>query len=369
MLTAVMAAGWACSGGSTPQAASGSAAPPAAAAAAAPSAEGPAPARHHFVPHGAGKMYPRDLVSTELKLSGEITDGRYNFIDEIWKPGFVVRPHFHVEHSELFYLLVGQVEWTVGGETHTLGAGDAVFIPPDTVHAVKVVGDTDVRTLMIYEPGDYEEHLDEEQQYTPAQRKEPDVLNRIRANFDFNLASPEVLAAVRPAAPLSPGTRHPSPSVRLVATAPQTARPRFAFKGKGEIFAPDRESSEVKLSAADTDGRFSFLDELWRPGMAVPPHFHKRHAETFFVISGQVEWTVGGETRTLGAGDLVYIPPDTVHTVKVVGDRDVQSLMLYEPGGYEYHSRREAAYTPAEQQQPEVRQTLRRLNDFNPVTP
>jgi hypothetical protein len=55
--------------------------------------------------------------------------------------------------------------------------------------------------------------------------------------------------------------------------------------------------------------------------------------------------------------------------VKVVGDRDVQSLMLYEPGGYEYHSRREAAYTPAEQQQPEVRQTLRRLNDFNPVTP
>lgn len=78
-----------------------------------------------------------------------MTDGRCDFIDEIWKPGFAVRPHFHVVHSELFYLLAGQVEWTVSGETHTLAAGDAVFIPPDAVRQVHVVGTTDVRTLWI----------------------------------------------------------------------------------------------------------------------------------------------------------------------------------------------------------------------------
>jgi len=328
-----------------------------------------APARHHFVKHGSGKVYPRDLVQSELKLSGDMTDGRYNFIDEIWKPGFVVRPHFHVEHSEIFFLLAGQVEWTVNGETHALGEGDAVFIPPDTVHAVKVMGNTDVRTLMIYEPGDYEEHLDEEQQYTPAQRKQQDVIDRMRANFDFNLAGPDVLAAIRPAAAVPAAARHPAPSVRSVAATPQPNRPRFAFKGKGEIFTPELETSEVKLSAADTDGRFSLLDETWRPGMAVPPHFHRRHAETFFVISGQVEWTVGGETRVMGPGDLVYIPPDTVHTVKVVGNVPQRSLMLYEPGGYEYHSRREAGYTREQQNTPEVRSRLRLLNDFNPVTP
>lgn len=329
----------------------------------------PEPARHHFVPRGAGRMYPRDLVSSELKLSGAMTDGRYNYIDEVWNPGFVVRPHFHVEHSELFYLLDGQVEWTVGGETRVLGAGDLVYIPPDTVHAVKVVGERDVRTLMIYEPGDYEEHLDEEQQYTPAQRKQPDVIARLRSNFDFNLASPEVVAAVRPPAPGSAPQGQQAPSVRLVAARPEPGRHRFVPRDAGETFRPDNEVSVSKLSSADTDGRYSFVDEVWKPGMAVPRHFHRQHAETFFVVSGQVEWTVNGETRLMGAGDLVYIPPDTVHGVKVVGTTDVWSLMLYEPGGYEYHQRREAAYSPAEQQKPEVRSLLRRLNDFVPVRP
>jgi quercetin 2,3-dioxygenase len=331
----------------------------------------PPRAEHHFVKRGAGKMYPRDLVMTELKLSAEMTDGRYTYIDEIWNPGFSVQPHFHVEHCEVFYVLDGQVEWTVNGETHLMGAGDLVYIPPDTVHSVKVIGQKDMRTLMIYQPGGHEDHLEEEQQYTPEQRNQPEIIALLRGNYDFNPAGPEAPAMIRAARPIQASTpaRQPAPSVRLLITAPQPAQHRFDLKGQGEMFRSADETSEVKLAAVDTDGRFSFLDEIWKPGMTVPPHYHKRHAETFYVVSGQVEWSVNGETHVMGAGDLVYIPPDTVHSVKVIGAKDVQSLMLYEPGGYEYHARRETLYSPEQLKQPEISGKLHKLNDFNPVTP
>ncbi len=35
---------------------------------------------------------------------------------------------------------------------------------------------------------------------------------------------------------------------------------------------------------------------------------HKEHAETFYLMDGQFEWTVGGGTHLMNAGDLVYIP-------------------------------------------------------------
>jgi NIPSNAP/Cupin domain len=40
------------------------------------------------------------------------------------------------------------------------------------------------------------------------------------------------------------------------------------------------------------------------------------------IVSGKVEWTIGGETRVVKGGDAVHIPPNTVHSVKVVGERE-----------------------------------------------
>jgi quercetin dioxygenase-like cupin family protein len=148
---------------------------------------------------------------------------------------------------------------------------------------------------------------------------------------------------------------------------PQPARHHFSLPKGGSSFDRKDEVSEVKLTSVQSDGRFSVLDEVWHPGFKVPPHFHKEHAEVFYVIAGQVEWTVGGETHLMGPGALVYIPPDTVHSVKVVGDKDYRGLMFYEPGGYEYNIYREQEYTKEQQEQPEIQKKLRALGDFNPV--
>ncbi len=142
----------------------------------------------------------------------------------------------------------------------------------------------------------------------------------------------------------------------------------FSFTGKRPTFHEDNiRQIEVVVSGNDSSGRQSVIESYWQPAFVVPPHFHKKHAETFFVISGQVEWTVGGETHVLGAGDAVHIPPNTIHSVKVVGGKEMHSLMIYEPGDYEGQVSYAAGFTAEQRKDPKLRQQLNELSDFHPV--
>lgn len=53
-------------------------------------------------------------------------------------------------------------------------------------------------------------------------------------------------------------------------------------------------------------------------GGAVFPHSHPTH-EFYFVMTGHGVMTVGDEDRDVGPGDLVYIPPDIVHSLAPTG--------------------------------------------------
>jgi quercetin dioxygenase-like cupin family protein len=70
-----------------------------------------------------------------------------------------------------------------------------------------------------------------------------------------------------------------------------------------------------------TDGGYLELaNEFEVPGgSAVYPHTHPTH-EFYYVTSGRGLMTIGDEEREIAQGDLVYIPPDTVHSLKPVSD-------------------------------------------------
>ena len=80
-----------------------------------------------------------------------------------------------------------------------------------------------------------------------------------------------------------------------------------------------------------------------------------------------MEWTVGGETHVLNAGDAVHIPQNTVHSVKVVGGKEMHSLMIYESGDYENQVKYAATFTPEQRKDPKLRAQLNELSDFHPV--
>ena len=118
----------------------------------------------------------------------------------------------------------------------------------------------------------------------------------------------------------------------------------FVKRANAETLEPSATSvSRVMLTADQTNGRYSVIDETFQPGMKSPPHRHAYHSETFIVLAGKLRWTIAGETDVIGPGDLVYIPPDTSHWTEVVGDEPVHAIMLYEPGGFEIGLRLRAA--------------------------
>lgn len=52
-------------------------------------------------------------------------------------------------------------------------------------------------------------------------------------------------------------------------------------------------------------------------GGLVDPHHHPTH-EFYYVTSGRGIMEIDGETREIGQGDLVHIPPNAVHSLRPV---------------------------------------------------
>lgn len=61
--------------------------------------------------------------------------------------------HSHDGFEETIYGLEGVLSWTVDGETHEIGPGDAVCIPRGTVHGFVNDDDDDAKVLCIASPG------------------------------------------------------------------------------------------------------------------------------------------------------------------------------------------------------------------------
>jgi quercetin dioxygenase-like cupin family protein len=63
----------------------------------------------------------------------------------------------------------------------------------------------------------------------------------------------------------------------------------------------------------------------------VDPHTHADHTDTFYVLDGEAEFTVGGEIFRFGPGGYVAAPPGVVHGFRVAGDRELHMLNIHTP--------------------------------------
>ena len=52
-------------------------------------------------------------------------------------------------------------------------------------------------------------------------------------------------------------------------------------------------------------------------GEAPPPHFHPNEEQFILMLSGKVQMVLGDETREIGEGDLVHVPRNVVHGIRI----------------------------------------------------
>ena len=81
-------------------------------------------------------------LDLKVLLTTEATGGAISVLMGWLKPGEGPSDHVHFNQEEIFFIVEGTYEMTVGDQTSTVGPGTIVFIPRNVVHRFKNVGDT-----------------------------------------------------------------------------------------------------------------------------------------------------------------------------------------------------------------------------------
>jgi len=87
-------------------------------------------------------------------------------------------------------------------------------------------------------------------------------------------------------------------------------------------------------TAEDTQGKFALIEAVARKGNVPPPHIHHREEETFYVLEGEMTFSVGGQTIKATPGTMVCLPRDVAHSF-VIDSEQGRALILLTPAGLE----------------------------------
>src|SRR4029450_709975 len=81
-------------------------------------------------------------LDMKVLLTTESTGGAISVLMGWLKPGEGPSDHVHFNQEEIFFIVEGTYEMTVGVQPSTVRASSIVFIPRNAVHRFKNVGDT-----------------------------------------------------------------------------------------------------------------------------------------------------------------------------------------------------------------------------------
>jgi mannose-6-phosphate isomerase-like protein (cupin superfamily) len=194
--------------------------------------------------------------------------------------------HIHHHHTDLFYVLGGELTVRLGpaGEEQAVAAGTLVRVPPLVVHGFRNAGDGELRYLNLHAPG----------------LGFADYLRAMRdgRTFAFDQAPP-------PADGGRPATE--------------------AVIGGGDVVADG-----VTLLADVED--ITITEVRCEPGGASrspSQHVHRRHAQFFYVLDGELVLTVGDRGLRAPAGSWVQVPPGFSHGEPFCGPGPVRFLDVH----------------------------------------
>ena len=70
-------------------------------------------------------------------------------------------------------------------------------------------------------------------------------------------------------------------------------------------------------------------------GTRTTPHFHPRTEEIYYILEGTAQMRIGDDSRQVGPGDAIAIPPGETHQITNTGQVVLKFLCCCAPG-YEH---------------------------------
>lgn len=91
----------------------------------------------------------------------------------------------------------------------------------------------------------------------------------------------------------------------------------------------------VSWRRAKTNGKYALWEALVPPGGGPPPHVHSREEEGFYILEGEITFTIGDKRLVASAGMFANMPVGTPHSFKNESNRTAKMLISVAPAGLE----------------------------------
>ena len=85
----------------------------------------------------------------------------------------------------------------------------------------------------------------------------------------------------------------------------------------------------------DTNCKYSLIEALVGPGGGPPPHVHSREEEGFYILEGEITFTIDGERVVATAGMFANMQVGTLHSFKNESNKPAKMLVSVAPAGLE----------------------------------
>ena len=89
----------------------------------------------------------------------------------------------------------------------------------------------------------------------------------------------------------------------------------------------------VLVSPDQTEGRLSIVDMTLPKGSEPPRHVHTLEDETFFVVDGTVEFTIGDEVTIGKPGQALFAPRNVEHQFRIQSEQ-ARLIVTITPGDF-----------------------------------
>ena len=89
----------------------------------------------------------------------------------------------------------------------------------------------------------------------------------------------------------------------------------------------------VIAGGPETSSRYALSHSTIAVGGGALEHRHSREAESFYVITGRLRFSIDGQTVTLAKGDFLHAEPGLKYSFEALEPTEV--LILYAPAGLE----------------------------------
>ena len=215
-------------------------------------------------------------------------------------PGGTLDPHVH-SFEEGFYVLSGEAVVAMGDQAYRLKAGDYGVAKVGTLHAWRNTGKAPVRWLQMNAP-------------------QPKPAGKERDTF-FQKGG----AAASDAKPLDVNDLRGN----LLGHFDETMTPPV---GQRTNVAAGLEGVFLKWMIDENFGsmhhRMLFIE--YQPGVSIGLHDHT-FEEAYFLLSGEVQGVLDGETYLAKPGDVLWTGVGCVHSFANVGDKPVRWLETFAP--------------------------------------